>query len=322
MKIVKKFFVFFFFCVFYFYGKMPAFSSDTFVTAASVITQEKPVTLEGQNRKLDWKKLHEQADKLNISDALKAAKNDSVESLYVLGLVFLNTHQNQKAEEAFNKLLKKDPEFFQARWGLAEVFRRDGKPHESIKILDEVLKQNKNFSPALITLAYIKYTSTDFKGALSLAEKVINQGRTQADISNLARAYLIEAGGRGMLAYNGGPLAKVFNGTKVFSNLKKAQRLRPGSVEVLFGFGSFYFLAPRIAGGDASKAEDCFKKVIKADPLFADAYVRLAQVYQIQGKKKEAESYLKKALSINPGNYLANDAMSKKCKFACVTLEE
>ena len=120
------------------------------------------------------------------------------------------------------------------------------------------------------------------------------------DLSNYTRAYLIIGGSYGMLAKYGGPLSKVFNGTQVLPNLKKAQALQPDSAAVLFGLGSFYFLAPAIAGGNINKALGYLMRAVVVDPLLADAYVRLAQVYRMKGDNANFEKYLNRALQIDP----------------------
>ncbi len=69
-------------------------------------------------------------------------------------------------------------------------------------------------------------------------------------------------------------------------------------------------------------ALEYLKEGIEIDPLFADAYVRLAQVYQMQQDEEKYQQYLNKTLQINPNNALAQDAKNKICKFNCVTVEE
>ena len=86
----------------------------------------------------------------------------------------------------------------------------------------------------------------------------------------------------------------------------------------MFGLGSFYLLAPAFAGGDINKAEEYLKKALAADPLFADVYVRLAQVYKLKGDKDNYRFYLEKAFKVDPENQLAVDIKSGKCKFICV----
>jgi len=108
----------------------------------------------------------------------------------------------------------------------------------------------------------------------------------------------------------------------VKANLDKAQRLQPDSPVVLFGLGSYYLLAPVIAGGNKTKAEEYLNKAVKVDPYFADVYVRLAQLAKIKGQKEKYDFYMNKALEIDPGNELALDTKSGSCKFICTGGEE
>jgi Tfp pilus assembly protein PilF len=117
-------------------------------------------------------------------------------------------------------------------------------------------------------------------------------------------------------------LSKIINGTQVLPNLKKAEGLQPDSSAVSFGLGSFYFLAPIIAGGNRQKAKEYLEKTIETDPLFADAYIRLAQLYKMLGDEKTSKDYLNKALDIDPQNTLVQDFRSGRCKFACISVEE
>ncbi|MCF7908287.1 MAG: tetratricopeptide repeat protein [Candidatus Omnitrophica bacterium] len=266
---------------------------------------------------LDWINLHQQASTQTLS------KNPQSENeLYIQGLVYLNEHKDNEAKEVFDKLISQNNNLFEARWGLAEVLRRKKALKQSQEILDQIIQTNPGFSPAYITLAYIKYTQTKFNEAAKLALKVIKQGPEASDIDNFSRAYLIFAGSKGLIASKGGPLSKLINGTQVLPNLKRAEKLRPDAPEVLFGLGNFYFLAPGIAGGNLDKAQDYLKRCLKKDPSFADAYVRLAQVYKAKNNAEQYELYLKKAKAIDPLNELLNDELSGECKFNCQTVEE
>jgi len=181
-----------------------------------------------------------------------------------------------------------------------------------------VLRDNPNFSPALISLAYIKYFQMNFKDSVRLALKVIEQGQDQMDLSNYTRALAMYAGAKGMLAHYGGIFSKAIDGLAVKPNLDKAQKLQPNSATVLFGLGSFYLLAPKIAGGNKSKAQEYFNQALKLDPLFADVYVRFAQLAKIKGDEQKYDFYMNKALELDPQNELAQDTISKRCKFICI----
>ena len=268
----------------------------------------------------DWKYLHEKADKENLDLALSLVKSgkDQIDSQYILGLIYLNTYKNLQAEEVFKKILNTDKQMLGAKWGLAEVLRRQHKQGAAKKILDEVLKVDPRFPPACISLAYIKYMNMEFNESVKLALRVIEQGRGRVDLSNYVRAYTMYAGAKGMIAHYGGLFSKAINGLAVKSNLDKAEKLDPNAVPVLFGLGSYYFLAPSIAGGDKVKAEGYFKKTIERDPMFVDAYVRLAQLYKVRGIKERYDFYMNKALALDPENELILDSRSGECKFICV----
>lgn len=268
---------------------------------------------------LDWKNLHEAADKIDISQAVSAVEKspDSVNDLYVLALVYLNVHQDNEAESAFVKIAKLSPEVVEAQWGLAEVYRRKHNVHDAETMLEAVVVSHPRFAPAHISLGYIKYNKMEFERAVSLASEVIRQGKDNVDLSNYVRAYLLTAGSKGMIAHYGGPLSKLINGTSVLSTLKKAESLQPDAAAVLFGLGSFYLLAPSLAGGNLQKAQVYLEKALHADPGFVDIYVRLAQVYQRKGDSAQYEQYLGKALAIDPQNELVLDIKSNTCKFVC-----
>jgi len=56
---------------------------------------------------LDWKKLHEEADSSELARALASAKKNfnSLDDLYVLGLVYLNNHMDKDAQMIFENML-------------------------------------------------------------------------------------------------------------------------------------------------------------------------------------------------------------------------
>lgn len=268
----------------------------------------------------DWKKLHEEADRLSLSEIQGIIKKsgETPENLYLMGLIYLNLHENKKAGLVFDKILQLSPSSYEAKWGEAEVLRRQHKLEESQKLLEGIIKENPGYSPAYISLSYIKYTRMKFNEAVRLADFVIDQGINGADSSNYVRAILIVAGSKGMIAHYGGPISKLINGTAVFPNLKKAEKLNPDNPAVLFGMGSFYLLAPTVAGGNIEKAKEYLERVIKIDPKFSDAYVRLAQYYKVKADMEKYNTYLDKALEIDPGNEVAVDIKKGDCKFICL----
>lgn len=268
----------------------------------------------------DWIRLHTIADELSQAQALKAvdAHPASLEDKYVLGLVFLNLHNDVSAGKIFEQIIAVSPDNYEARWGLAEVLRRQHMIEKSKIMLEQIIKDEPRFSPAYISLAYIKYIQMDFKKSVQLADEVVSLGKENSDLSNYVRALLIMSGSKGMIAHYAGPISKLVNGTAVFPLLKKAQRLKPDDPAVLLGLGSFYLLAPNLAGGDIDKAVVFLEDAVKKDPLLADAYVRLAQAYKAKGEKDKYALYIDKAKEIDPENDLLKDITGGSCRHICV----
>ena len=277
-----------------------------------------------QGYALDWKRLHEQADEVALSEAVALMESapGSLENMYILALVYLNLHKVEEAEGIFEEMLVRDPDSKEAKWGLAEILRRRKETEASEEILEKLIKTYPSFSPAYITLAYSKYRQGEFNQAVKLALRVRRQERQNVDLSNYTRSYLIYAGAKGMIASRGGPLSKLLNGTQVLPNLKKAEALQPDSAAVLFGLGGFYFLAPAVAGGNIDKSLEYLQRAVEVDPLFTDAYVRLAQVYKVKEDIQKYNYYLDRAAAIDPDNELLRDEQSGICKFNCLTVEE
>ena len=255
---------------------------------------------------------------LNRAVAKTADESNSPESLYVLGLAYLNRYDNGLARETFEKMLAIDGSNVGARWGLAECLRREHQYLKCQPVFEEIIESTPEFSPAYLSLAYVKYIQADFNASARLAYKVIKQGRDEVDISNFVRALCLFAGNKGMIAHYGGLLSKAINGRLVLPYLNKAYSLQPDSATVQFGLGSYYLLVPPVFGRDIDKAEVHLKKAITVSPLLADAYVRLAQVYKLRGDTAKYEAYIKKALGIDPGNEMAVDIYDGRCKFICL----
>jgi tetratricopeptide (TPR) repeat protein len=218
-------------------------------------------------------------------------------------------------------MLSLDPKAFEADWGIAEVMRRRHKLAEARDILIPMIKEHPDYSPAYITLAYIKYLELDFNAAVRLATKVFEKGKSGSDLSNYVRSYLMYAGAKGAIADKGGVLSKIINGTAVLPNLKKAESLQPESAEVKYGLGSFYLLAPSFVGGDLKSAETYLTEAVKLDPLFPNAYVRLGEVYKMKGDKDRYRQYLNKALELDPENEIAISVREGNCKYVCAEPE-
>ncbi len=267
---------------------------------------------------MDWKSLHEKANNISIEQAAAQPNvQKNKEGLYILAIAYFNNHMDKKALDCFERILELDPDSISAKWGIAEFQRRIYKYDIAEESLKKIINDRPDFCPAYISLAYIKYIQTDFEEVVKLMATVINYGLKNTNLTTHVRAHCLYAGAKGMIAYSGGPISKIVNGPAVFRHLKIAQKLFPECVAVHFGFGCYYLLRQKESGQDLNKAEKHLKRAITIDPLFADGYVRLSQVYHSKGDFKKSGIFLNKALEIDPENLLAVDIISKKCKFIC-----
>jgi len=263
----------------------------------------------------DWVAVHNAAETMPETSAqqIVAQKPDSAEGLYTLGLVYLSQHKDKQAQEVFERM----PASIEARWGIAEVLRRQHKRQESARMLDVIIADDPSFMPAYVSRGFLYYLDLRFNDAVGCARVVMRQTQGKSDVRNVVRAYALYAGAKGMIAHYGGPFSKAINGTVVLPMLRKAEKIRPEAPEVLFGIGCFYILAPGFAGGDIDRGIEYLKRTVARDPLFADAYARLAQAYLFKGDRQQYALYLARALAVDPQNELACDVRDKTCIYIC-----
>ncbi|HNQ49817.1 MAG TPA: hypothetical protein PLP56_01080 [Candidatus Omnitrophota bacterium] len=268
---------------------------------------------------LDWRSLHEAADRIDLRTALKCVEKDtrSVEDLYILGLVYLDMFQTRKAEEVFARIADLAPGTKEAVWGRAEVLRRYHQNDEAEDLLAGIVELHPEYSPAFLSLAYVRFAQARFHDAASSALAVVRRKEQDVDTTTYARALLIYAGAKGMIAHFGGPMSRIINGIIVMPTIQRAQMLKADSPEVLFGFGCYYLLAPRGLGKNIRLAKYYLERLVEDEPLFPDGFARLAQVYKVTGDIARYEQLLNTALDLDPKSELALDIKQNTCRFVC-----
>lgn len=255
---------------------------------------------------MDWKELHDRSMIVSSAEARKLEEKDagSEESMYLLGLTLLKEYRVDDAWKVFERMEQKEPDLTEAQWGKAEVLRRRHRLDEAQKMFEDIIRRDPSYAPAYVSLGYMLFDKKQYSRSINLAVKVLRMGRKGVDLQNYTRAYLIIGGAKAILADEGGLFSKVIQGPQVLGYFKKAQRLQPDSAEVLFGLGSFYSLAPSVAGGDIAKGISYLERSIKKDPGFSDPYARLAQVWLKQNDMAKYRYYLEKARALDPQSAL------------------
>ncbi|MCM8770392.1 MAG: tetratricopeptide repeat protein [Candidatus Omnitrophica bacterium] len=224
---------------------------------------------------------------INITKTLEEARS------------LLKMRKDNSALSEFEKILIKEPMNQEALWGKAEVLRRKHKYRESERILEEILKQNPQHAPSLISLGYIKYHDDKLAQAMEIAKNLLNQ---EMDTENKALLHLLIGSINARRSSKGGLFSKLSYGTQIKNYFLKAVSLAPDLSETHLGLGSFYLMAPKIAGGNLDKAIEELEYAVMLTPDFATANARLAQAYKKKGDLAKFQHYLQRARELDPDN--------------------
>src|SRR5260370_16005058 len=100
-------------------------------------------------------------------------------------------------------------------------------------------------------------------------------------------------------------------GPKVKEENAKAMALDNKNPRVWASLGRQYLMAPKMFGGDVSKAVESLEKSVALDPQQEETYVWLARGYKKHGDKAKARDTIQHALTLNPdSSWIKNAANS------------
>ena len=212
----------------------------------------------------------------------------------------LEKRKDKLALAEFEKVLLVEPENIDALWGRAEVLRREYKFVEAETIFQETLKQDPQYIPSLISICYIRYHDDKLNEAMKMAKGLLR--RRDIDIKNKAIVYMLVASINARRSAKGGFFSKLSYGTQIKGYFQKALDLAPELPEAHLGLGSFYLLAPKIAGGNINKAIEELGRAVILAPDFATANARLAQAYKAKGEVNKYKFYIERTKVLDPEN--------------------
>jgi len=269
---------------------------------------------------VDWRRRHDKAERKAWDAGLleKGLDGLSAADRYVMGVAALNARDTAAAETCFRSILEETPGHPAATWGLAEVLHRRQRDEAADALLAKVLEKAPHFAPALVTRARIRFVAGRFEECLRWAEQVVARGREKTDDGSAMRALLLVGAARGMLAHEGGWLARVRHGRHVKRCIDEAAAIRPDAPEVLIARGGFLATAPDWAGGDMDGARTYFRRAVEVAPDMAEAHVRLAAALLAEGDREGYRRHLEKAVELNPDDPMVLDVTSGRCRFIAV----
>jgi tetratricopeptide (TPR) repeat protein len=218
----------------------------------------------------------------------------------------LKARKDKQALVIFEKILSRQPDNLDALWGKGEVLRRIYRFKEAEEIFQQVLQKDPQYASALVSLSYFKYREDKLDEGLKLLNQALKSGSLNKE--NQAIAYTLLGAINAKRSGQGWFWNKIIYGTQIKGYFEKAMALDPSLPEVHLGLGTFYLKAPAIAGGNLDKAIAELELALKMAPDFATPQVRLAQAYKKKGDLQKAEFYLKQAKQLDPQNEALKDA--------------
>jgi tetratricopeptide (TPR) repeat protein len=142
----------------------------------------------------------------------------------------------------------------------------------------------------------------DKKAAAAAVDKAIEAAQRSIqlnDKSSDAHSLLADLYGR-KIPLGNAMLAGPKFGPKVKEENGKAMALDDKNPRVWASLGRQYLMAPKMFGGDVTKAIESFQKSLSIDPSQDETWVWLARAFEKQGDKAKARDAIQHALTLNP----------------------
>jgi protein O-GlcNAc transferase len=236
----------------------------------------------------------------------------------------LERHQTgnfKQAEQSYKKVLKKQPNNFDALHMLGVLCSQIGHHNAAIQYIEKALKFNTNSYFANFNLGKVfsdlkKYDKaieyyqkavqlkTDYSDAYySLGNAYENIGQLQKAIDSYQNVLVIDPYNVyanyniGSILLNRGHL------DKAILYFRKAVQLNPNFAEAYNNLGRV--LQQK---GQFDESIDNYKKAININPKYASAYINLGSAINDKGKSDEAMTVFDKAILIDPYNFRARFA--------------
>jgi len=172
-------------------------------------------------------------------------------------------------------------------------------------LAEQQYTSHPNDAHAAYQLSQVKEAFEDLDGALPLAEKAVS-----LDGSNAAYHYQL-----GAVCGEKADAASFFQKAGWAKRFKaeadKAAALDPNNVDTRFALMEFYLQAPRLMGGDKSKARDMADQIAKADP--GEGYVADLRLANENHDTATQRTLCERALADNIKNYDALVSLSRTC---------
>ncbi|MDD2690078.1 MAG: tetratricopeptide repeat protein [Candidatus Omnitrophica bacterium] len=235
-----------------------------------------------------------------VSKTIEYISTEKSDTLFEKASLLLKSRKDNEALAVYEEILSIEPANIDALWGKAEVLRRSRDYGHSEDLLNQILKINPGHVSSLISLSFIRYKDTRLNEALQLVKRALKAERLDND--NEALGYVMLGMINSRRSQQGWFFEKITYGMQIKRHFLKAKALASDLPEISLALGTFYLLAPPIAGGNLEEALKELDAAVKIAPDFATVNARLAQAYKKKGDLDKYNFYLKKTRELDPEN--------------------
>jgi len=175
----------------------------------------------------------------------------------------------------------------------SQIAKREFRQAESA--LDEYILDHPGDAEAWELLGKARHGRWDYKGAATAYRRALDLGRKNA---GLLRGW-VETKGR-----SSGNVSLVFSAGSLRKDLERALELDPLHVETRTFLAAFYYMVPRLLGGNREKADRLVSELVELSP--SDGYYLLGVRAQEEDKPVAVViGHLEKAVELDPMHTLA-----------------
>jgi len=278
------------------------------------------------------KKLSGLMEKFSSSRAASASSKidqEAMRRLRSLGYISSAQSQIKKSYGPADDLKTVLP--FQKKLDAAIILFDEGKLDDSIRLLEEIIREKKDMVRAYIYLFPLFQAQGQLEKALKLLEEGYKHNPENYDIVTAYGMLLSESGEldrgidmlqKGLAMIDFDPRVWDLLGTafwrkgdeqKAVEHYRKALSLDPNSAKIFSNLGALYFSKSMKTQDrtDYNQAMEYFKIAIGYDPNLVIAYRGLGLGYKAVGRVSDAVSVWEKALTIDPSDDFINLNLGK-----------
>ena len=201
-------------------------------------------------------------------------KNNELEKKLNFALENLAKNNLEKASNIYKKILKQDPNNFDANFNLGTIFAKNNKLEKSLELLEKAAIINPNLEKIFNNLGLI----------------YLNLGNTDEALKNTKKA--IQLNPESSIAYNHLGLIYSNKGSikDAVESFKQSLKFNPNNTQVYYNLGNLF---KRI--NDIKNSEKFLSKTIELNPKHLPAYNNLLELYDISNQNEKFKDVLEKS---------------------------